>query len=269
MTKELVNLVERLSDPVLDDSLVIPWSSPVPSFGDIENSIIATLGLNPSNLEFVDEKGNELEGPYRRFHTLNSLGLNNWAEIRDEHLELIIYSCKSYFYGNPYDKWFKKLDFILGSTSYSYYFPSLRACHLDLIPFATSSKWSKLSSKQRTALLNSMGDTLGILLNASKIKVLVLNGSTVVENLQRISGIELEKTHMVDWTLPRKNGNGISGFAFKGIINNVGSIPLNKEVMVLGYNHNIQSSFGVTKDVMKSIQEWVGSSVKEIFDDSE
>lgn len=32
----------------------IPWASPVVSFGNPAISRVATLGLNPSNLEFVD-----------------------------------------------------------------------------------------------------------------------------------------------------------------------------------------------------------------------
>ena len=55
---------------------MIPWSCPVPAFGDLLNSFVATLGLNPSNREFVDEEGNELEGAARRLHTLRSLSLS-------------------------------------------------------------------------------------------------------------------------------------------------------------------------------------------------
>src|SRR6266446_6786884 len=70
----LPNLIERLDDPLVKAAKVIPWSCPVPYFGDLSQSIVATLGLNPSNREFVDGSEIELDGPTRRLHTLKSLG---------------------------------------------------------------------------------------------------------------------------------------------------------------------------------------------------
>jgi hypothetical protein len=71
----VAKLVEGLNLMVYSSRGVIPWSSPVPYFGSPSSAIIGTVGLNPSNREFVDSSGNELDGPARRFHTLNSLGL--------------------------------------------------------------------------------------------------------------------------------------------------------------------------------------------------
>ena len=79
MNAEIINLVSRLADDRIINSSVISWGSPVPSFGDLSNASIATIGLNPSNLEFVDEKGKELDGSRRRFHTLNSLGSTRYS----------------------------------------------------------------------------------------------------------------------------------------------------------------------------------------------
>ena len=70
---------------------------------------VATVGINPSNLEFMDEAGNELQGAARRFHTLTSLGLQSWGEADSRHLETIAHSCSAYFDRNPYDRWFKRL----------------------------------------------------------------------------------------------------------------------------------------------------------------
>jgi hypothetical protein len=59
-------LLSRLVRDLVDsnmDSNVIPWACPIPSFGDLTRARVATLGLNPSNREFVDERGNELDGP--------------------------------------------------------------------------------------------------------------------------------------------------------------------------------------------------------------
>lgn len=265
MTAELSNLVERLSDPKLLKADVIEWGCPIMSFGNISTSKIATLGLNPSNREFVDEFGNELKGDKRRFHTLDSLGLKQWSEADDKHLDLIAELCDDYFSRNPYDSWFKRLDYLISGTSMSYYFPSQEACHLDLIPYATSCKWTDLSIKQRSSLLQLTGDTLGLLLRQSPIRLLILNGQTVVEHLQKFSNAKLKKTLMPNWTLPRKETNGVAGYSYVGEISEIAGVILNQPIFILGYNHNIQSSFGVTSQVQTSIRNWITEKTKEIF----
>src|SRR3712207_6258313 len=86
MYTTLTTLIDRLDSSAILGTNVIGWGCPVPSFGDLSSSKVATLGLNPSNREFVDEAGNELEGPSRRFHTLTSLGLRSWSEVDARHL---------------------------------------------------------------------------------------------------------------------------------------------------------------------------------------
>lgn len=266
MIAELVNLVERLSDPKLHKAEVITWGCPIISFGNLSNSKIATLGLNPSNREFVDENGKELKGDKRRFHTLDSLGLKKWSEADENHIDLIAELCDEYFFRNPYNGWFKRLDYLISGTSMSYYFPSGEACHLDLIPYATSCKWTELTLEQRSLLLQLTGDTLGLLLRQSPVKLLILNGQTVVDHLQKICNIQLRRTHMPSWTLPRKGTEGVSGYSYIGEINQIAGVALNQPIAVLGYNHNIQSSFGVTSQVQTSIRGWISKKAKEIFE---
>jgi hypothetical protein len=281
MNEMLSTLVRRLSNTDLSDSNVIPWSCPVPSFGDLSSSRIATLGLNPSNREFVDDLGNELDGPYRRFHTLKSLGLSRWSDADKRHVELISDSCRAYFSRNPYDRWFKKLDYIISGTTSSYYGTSEepsqldlipyatirkeRACHLDLIPYATACKWTELSQRQRSALIAVAGDTLGLLLRDSPVQLLILNGQSVVDEFQDIAGVRLEKQAMRDWTLPRRSHPEVLGFAYKGTVHNLSGVGLEREILVLGYNHNIQSSFGVTAQVAAAIQRWIAETVNEVI----
>src|SRR5580700_4684530 len=97
MTKTLLYLLEKLLRLAPLGKCVIQWGSPIPSFGDLSTATIATVGLNPSNREFVDHRGNELEAARRRFHTLRSLGLSCWSQAQAEHLELIAESCRGYF----------------------------------------------------------------------------------------------------------------------------------------------------------------------------
>ena len=265
MTKELSILVGRLNNTTVHETEVIPWSSPVLSFGNLSSAKVATIGLNPSNREFVDINGKELEGRDRRFPTLNSLGISSWCEANEKHMSVMLDCCYDYFTRNPYDSWFKKLDYLISGTLASYYFPSNQACHLDLIPYATARKWTDLSLEQKTVLLETSADTLGILLKNSSVKLLILNGQTVVDNLERISNVLFEKSLMPDWTLPRKIGDGVFGYAYKGAIRNLGGVRLKNEINVLGFNHNIQSSFGVTKKVQNAIRDWISESAKNVF----
>jgi hypothetical protein len=257
-------LVARL-DGALAGTSVIPWSSPVPSFGDLANSSLATLGLNPSNREFVDELGEELVGGARRFHTLNSLGISRWSHASTQHMQLIGDSCRSYFLRNPYDGWFKRLDGLLAGTKLSYYGNVARACHLDLIPYATACKWTGLSHQERATLMVAAGETLGYLVRESPVRVLVLNGNSVVRGFEDIAGVKLQKCEMPEWALPRRLQPHVMGFAYKGTVRRLATVELQREVLVLGYNHNIQSSFGVTTKVTAAIGRWISSVAMEVL----
>lgn len=258
-------MIHRLESSWLSELGVIPWAAPVISFGNLSQSKIATLGLNPSNREFVDLAGNELDGHCRRFHTLRSLGIKAWSEATSDHLRQIIDSCNNYFYGNPYDGWFRALDKLIVGTSVSYYGLFSQACHLDLVPYATACKWGELSSAQKAALLNSESVTLGLLLRESTIEVLVLNGQSVIENLQMIAGCTFKKNAVPDWTLPRRSSAGVTGYAYTGKICKISGVDLGREIPILGYSHNIQSSFGVTTQVKDAIQQWITHNTNEVF----
>jgi len=266
MTSVLAGLVQRLDDANLSESKVIPWSCPIPSFGDISVSDVATLGLNPSNREFVDELGNELDGSARRFETLKSLKLARWADADADHFGEIWQSCRDYFVRNPYDGWFKRLDQLLADTRASYYESS--ACHLDLVPYATSCKWTSLLPSQRASLLRASGDTLGSLLRASRIRVLVLNGASVILHFQTVFGVALEREVMRDWSLRRGNDSSVAGYAYKGYLKASSEVELDRQILVLGFNHNIQSSFGVTREVMGAIQRWIGDMAAEALSET-
>lgn len=261
----LQKMINLISEKLLSTLDVINWAAPIPYFGDPCKATIATVGLNPSDREFVSAEGIELEESARRFHTLASLDLNNWNELTHVQLESIHTSCTEYFSRNPYDAWFKPLDLLLRGTNDSFYSPLFHACHLDLIPYATGVKWAFLKTWQRESLLTISASFLGQVLKYSPIKILVLNGKTVVENFQRASSVSFRKEPMEAWCLPRKNGNHISGFSYEGTISQIADIEIGRDVYILGYNHNIQSSYGVTSSVRASIQEWISQKTKEIL----
>lgn len=258
MKTSLLSLLSKFEKHNLEDARVIPWASPVPVFGKVSGAKVGTLGLNPSNREFVNIGGEELTGLERRFHTLRSLELKSWEAVEDAHLEKMVDACEQYFHTNPYNGWFQELDVIINSLGASYYGNAqIDACHLDLIPFATSCKWTELTEKQRQLLLVISSDAFTQLLKDSEVSLLILNGMSVVRHLESISNATFKVQEMPKWALTRNALPCVKGLSFKGKISCVGDHDLGREVTVLGYNHNIQSSFGVTKVVKSAIRSWI------------
>jgi len=236
---------------------VFPWACPVPYFGTLESATIATVGLNPSNLEFVDAQGTALRGPTSRFPTLEDLRLSSWALATPYHAQLVETACATYFNRNPYNRWFKPLDYLLSGMGASYYFPGQGACHLDLVPYATSGKWSELTVRQQAALAALSSDIIAHLIQQSALRTLVLNGRAVVRLFEAMAGLSLTCQPVGAWALPRRNGVPVPGLAYQGTITTLAGLPLGRSVRILGYNHNIQSSFGITSVFLKALREWI------------
>lgn len=251
------DLAARLDEPVMRDASVIRWGSPIPAFGDISSAKIATVGLNPSNNEFVDKNGAELTGKDRRFHTLASLSLERWSDLKKRHVEKIVDSYAHYFNNNPYDTWFAQLDFIISASGSTFYGPGSNACHLDLVPYATECKWTSLSTRQKALLFSQSGSVLVDCVNTSKLGLLILNGQSVVDAFQSRFGIDFIKAEKPTWKLCRKTGGDVRGFAYVAETSVIAGRRLNRNVRILGFNHNLQSSFGVTGQVRESIRRWV------------
>ena len=259
----LTALIDRLDSSAVIGTDIVPWSCPVPTFGDLYNPQVATLGINPSYREFVDRAGKELRGELRRFHTLDSLGLETWADADTRHLKLIMDTYRSYFFCNPYDTWFKKLDFVISGARVSYYDSSFSACHLDLVPFATVRKWNALSGQQRSSLLALAGDTLGTILRDCPVRTLILNGNSVVRGFQSIANMSLRAEEIPAWSLGRQSRGNVKGIAYTGFADTVSGVKLDRQIAILGFNHNVQSSFGVSRGVISAIRDWIAKSTEE------
>lgn len=93
----LQKMISLISEQLLHTLDVINWAAPIPYFGDPCKATIATVGLNPSDREFVSSEGTELTDSARRFHTLASLELTSWNELAPAQLESIHTSCTEYF----------------------------------------------------------------------------------------------------------------------------------------------------------------------------
>lgn len=255
MKRLVAAMLERLDS--LEHEEVIPWASPVPCFGNLERAVVATLGINPSNREFVDEDGKELTKNDRRFHTLKSLGLRKWTQAGPRELDQIVESCDEYFFRNPYGSWFNRLNPIVGATGHSYYDRMFPACHIDLLPFATDAKWGTLTSTKRRKILRDNSDLLRQLIQESSLDLIILNGQSVVTEFTAVTGASLEAKEMPSWSLPRSKGADVVGIAYCGVCEDIDGQALSRPLKIVGFNHNIQSSFGVTSDVVRNISKWV------------
>lgn len=240
---------------------IIKIGSPILYFGNIHQAKVATLGINPSDKEFFNNDKDELSGDVRRFHTLNSLGLNSWSDITEDDYYKIIKTFDNYFINNPYNVWFKQLDYIMSGCDISYYFPYRNAIHLDLSPIATYYKWSDIPNHIRKIMLDSGIDTLTQLIERSHIKTIILNGHTIIKYVEALSNIHFEPILNNSLDIPRSNGR-VKGIVYKQHISRIGNKPLGREITLLGYNHNLQSSFGISKQIKDNIKQWLAYEIQ-------
>lgn len=236
---------------------------PVLAFGDIAGAEIATIGLNPSDREFRKVDGTELSGNQRRFPTLESFALNSWLEADHRHLDTILSSYSSYFLRNSYDGWFKRLSHLIEPSGFSYYFPYLNACHLDIVPVATEQKWGELTQRQQEILIEMYGQVLISILASSNIHTVILNGMGVINRFAKQYNVKLSSQRIVDADLRSETRNAVPAYGYSGILEATGLDDEVRRIRVLGFNHNIQSTFGMTNASIQAISEWLVQNLNE------
>ena len=226
-----------------DNPSIIANSTPVLFFGNIYNSKVATLGINPSKNEFL-KNGEELSRIERRFQTLNSLGSTSHENLTNEHIQKVINSCLNYFNVNPYKRWFDILEnYILQKLSVSYY--SGTACHLDIVQWATDPIWRKLDRITKNLLIKNDIEFLSIQLQVEKIDTLLINGKGATEIF-----IEYFKPTLIkqDKLLVGNKSCNVYSYELK---------LKNKIVKIYAWSNNLQSTVGLTNQMREEIGNWV------------
>ena len=66
---------------------------------------------------------------------------------------------------------------------------------------------------------------------------------------------------MPAWSLAREKNRDVAGFAYSGVVHTLSGVSLPNEILVLGYNHNLQSSYGVTNGAIYAIRDWISEAV--------
>ena len=231
-------VAERIRRTPPPDCHVLAGSTPVVAFGDPGRSSVATLGLNPSRIEF-EEGGVELDGPLRRFETLRSLGVAGLDGAPDEIIGRVWHRCNGYFHGNPY-RWFNRLEAMLKAVDASYFGDT--ACHLDLSQWATDPTWNNLTRSAREQLVTEDADFLRMQLRSEHLRLLLINGHAVLTAFQTVLGSRLvrESETVADRSVKTQIYSGWIG-----------------DVLVIGWSTNLQSSFGVTNVLQAKLAERV------------
>jgi hypothetical protein len=220
----------RIREPIPPDCCVLPYSTPVVAFGNPQRSRVATLGLNPSRVEF-EVRGVELDGALRRFETLRSLGIEQLTDAPTAVVEQVWQRCNNYFHGNPY-RWFTRLEEVLQAVEASYYTDT--ACHLDLTQWATDPTWNGLERSAQQRLVRDDAAFLKTQLRAEPITLVLLNGRSVLRAFERVLGGRLQRsdTNVADASVTTTLHTGEI-----------------ESVRVIGWSTNLQSSFGVTREL--------------------
>jgi hypothetical protein len=216
---------------------VVPGSTPVVAFGDVRSARVATLGLNPSRIEF-EQRGAELDGPLRRFETLRSLGVASLDDAPHAMVLRVWRRCNNYFHGNPYS-WFNRLEEVLNAVGASYFAGT--ACHLDLSQWATDPTWNGLPAETRERLVADDAAFLLTQLRSEPITLLLLNGKGVINAFRSVLGGHVEAAGQVtDRSVTTRFCGGTIGVT-----------------RVVGWSTNLQSSFGVTNELRAKIAQRV------------
>jgi hypothetical protein len=204
----------------------------------VRKSAVATLGWNPSKLEFLDRDGDELVGDERRLETLASIGENDLVAASPNAVRRVFHACNNYFHRQPY-RWFNKLEKILKHIGASYHDDS--ACHLDLVQWATDPTWGNLSRSVQIRLIDTDLPFLDHQLSQEKFRLLLLNGRGVMKAYEERLGGKLTQSPLLrDGRLKLFTGRDARG------------------LKVVGWNINLQSSFGVRNREIEAI----GAAVK-------
>jgi len=232
-------VADRIRRPLPKDIPVIK-APPIVSFGDPEAVEVATLGLNPSNIEYQSSDGDEWAGEDRRLETLSSLGLTSLTSATDDHVERIYQGCKEYFDQNPYRSWFDQLDHVLKGLGVSYYDQS--AVHLDLVQWATSAKWGDLSQEEKSELMEHDVPFLRKQLENGQYRLLLINGRGVFDAFSNAFDVDFKQQEEIERD-------------FQPTQMYLGELEMGTKV--IAWSTNIQSSFGVSNDLRDTIRDQV------------
>jgi hypothetical protein len=193
-------VIQRAMKPFPNIKEIVPYSTPVVSFGNPTNARVLTVGINPSSLEFLTAGKNKKVLPFgeKRLVDLEVLGINEAQDITREAAVKVIQGCYGYFdvSAKPYMTWFKHLNENVNkffNTDYR----EKSAAHVDLVQWATDPVWGNISNPAtKNLLLDGDVDFLRYQIDSDPHEVVFLNGKQVFEQLteHKIVSAKIEQT---------------------------------------------------------------------------
>jgi hypothetical protein len=163
---------------------------PVLFFGDLFKAEMATVGLNPSDQEYLSRDGALLRGRAQRFATLESLGARDRFSLTDDQCAEAVRWMRHYYdAGKPVYGWFAGLTRVVRGFGAS--FVDGTAAHLDLVQDATSPVWSALPESAQAALLEQDLPFLEWQLRAFPLRAVICTGKTVGVHVRRLLGVKV------------------------------------------------------------------------------
>ena len=171
------------------NSAILTDSLPIISFGDFTKSSYLTLGINPSSLEYKEDRG---------LARLSQFHLDSWVSLGDESLisddqTYSIYEASSTYFDqgmNPYE-WFDYPQITLNALGASYGHGledatvgnshyEKRASHVDLTPWTTQDQWKDIDKDIQDKLIRHNSEFLLNQLTDDSIElILILGGQTL------------------------------------------------------------------------------------------
>ena len=185
-----MNIIDRIKKPIDERLCITPRTTPVPYFGNYETAHSCTISLNPSDREFQKKDGTPLSGGKIRLLSRNELGKADNEALTTEEAAKVLDYCNHYFSENPYKLWFDKYERFLEAFDLSYYNGSV--VHLDIVQWATTPHWNKLTPETKDELLEEDLPFLKSMLSKD-FEFMFLNGRTTVNQVTHILDIELKE----------------------------------------------------------------------------
>ena len=227
-------VVSRIRQTSPSNSYIVTNSTPVIAFGDFQNSEVATLGLNPSRREFLDDSGNPLQESKRRLASSS------------DTVDQVFSGCIAYFDGNNPNLWFNKFKPILARFKVTY--SDRSACHLDLVQWATDPTWGRLPKDVKNRLIETDGEFLRLQITKHKNRLILVNGRSVWKQIRQLLGNDLQiiEELQVD-----------DGPAYRPCM--VYSAKGPGCLQFVAWSSNLQSSHGVSNDFLEELADLVKS----------
>jgi hypothetical protein len=228
-------LLDKISEPLPRNVKIVEGSIPIVFFGNVEKAEIATLSLNPSNIEF------EHNG-VRRCVDRKHLRVSDSQKLTREQAESVYQSLLLFFHVNPYKTWFNPMNKLFRGKGFEYY--NDKIVHLDISPWATTNKWDSLSREERESIIDT--SIVKEVIEKSEIKKLFVNGKTAFDVFRETLSLNANDIRQSTFAYRTQNGNNRSFVIYETEI---------FECKVIGWNLYIHQ--GCPQDLVIKINNYL------------